>query len=217
MTGYSLVNVLGGLLIVTSMLVVLSKTPRRGAFLYALQSLVIVALFVVLGMTTGSSELFTWSVTGFVTKVIVAPGVILFALKKLGDGGAGLEPKLSAVKIIVIIAIEVFLCFFAVQGVELPTAADVKPALAISLAHFFVGLTCIVTQRNIVKQIFGYCLMENGSSVTLALLAPQAPELVEVGVSTDAFLAVIIMAVMAVRIYRHAHTLDADDLMELKG
>ena len=86
-----------------------------------------------------------------------------------------------------------------------------------TLAHFFIGLTCIVTQRNIVKQIFGYCLMENGSHVTLALLAPEAPELVEVGIATDAFFAVIIMAVVAVRIYRTAHTLDADDLMELKG
>lgn len=217
MTGYSLVNILGGLLIVTSMLVVLAKTPRRGAYLYAVQSLVIVALFVALGVTTGSTELYKWSVTALITKVIVAPGIILFALKKLGDGGVGLESKLSPVKIIVVIAIEVFLCFVVVQGITLPTAAEVKPALAISLAHFFVGLTCIVTQRNIVKQIFGYCLMENGSSVTLALLAPQAPELVEIGVSTDAFFAVLIMAVMVVRIYKHAHTLDADDLMELKG
>lgn len=217
MFSYSLVNVLGGLLIVTSMLVCLAKTPRRGAYLYALQSLVIVALFVTLGVVTASDELFTWSVTAFITKVIVAPGIVLLALRKLGDGGEGLEPKLSAVKIIVLIAIEVFLCFAVVQGVQLPTAAEVKPALAISLAHFFVGLTCIVTQRNIVKQIFGYCLMENGSSVTLALLAPAAPELVEVGVTTDAFLAVLIMAIMAVRIYRHAHTLDADDLTELKG
>lgn len=217
MSGFDIVNALGGLLIVTSMLVVVAKTPKKGAYLYALQSLVIVALFIVLGVVTASEELFKWAGTALLTKVIIAPAIILFTLKKLGTDGADLEPKLSAVKIIIIIAIEVFLCFVVVQGVQLPTAADVKPALAISLAHFFVGLTCIVTQRNIVKQIFGYCLMENGSSVTLALLAPQAPELVEVGVSTDAFFAVLIMAVMVWRIYKHAHTLDADDLMELKG
>ncbi len=217
MTGYSLVNILGGLLIVTSMLVVLAKTPRRAAYLYAAQSLVIVSMFVALGATTGSEELFTWAGTAFVTKVLIVPGIILFTVRKMGDAGAGLEPKLSAVKTIVVIAIEVFLCFVVVQGVQLPMAEEVKPALAISLAHFFIGLTCIVTQRNIVKQIFGYCLMENGSHVTLALLAPQAPELVEVGIATDAFFAVIIMAIMALRIYHTAHTLDADDLMELKG
>lgn len=217
MTGYTLVNILGGLLIVTSMLVVLSKTPTRAAYVYAVQSLVLVTLFVALGTVTGSSELYTWAGTAFVTKVLVVPGIILYACKKMGDAGAGLSPKLTPVKSIAIIAVEVFLCFVVVQGVTLPTAVEVKPALAISLAHFFIGLTCIVTQRNIVKQIFGYCLMENGSHVTLALLAPEAPELVEVGIATDAFFAVIIMAVVAVRIYRTAHTLDADDLMELKG
>ncbi|WP_080797277.1 hydrogenase 4 membrane subunit [Arabiibacter massiliensis] len=217
MTGFSIINILGGLLVVTSMLVVLARAPKRAAYLYAVQSLVIVALFAALGSVTGSSELFTWAGTAFVTKVLVVPGIILFTVKKLGDAGAGLESRLSPVKTIVVIAVEVYLCFVVAQGVELPIVAEVKPALAISLAHFFIGLTCIVTQRNIVKQIFGYCLMENGSHVTLALLAPQAPELVEVGIATDAFFAVIIMAIMVVRIYRNARTLDADDLMELKG
>lgn len=217
MAGFALVNMLGGALILTSLLVVLSRTPRRAAYLYAVQSLVLISLFVALGAATGSTELYTWAVTGFITKVLVVPAVILYACKKMGDAGADLAPRLTPVKAIAIIAAEVFVCFVVVQGVELPTAAEVKPALAISLAHFFIGLTCIVTQRNIVKQIFGYCLMENGSHVTLALLAPQAPELVEVGIATDAFFAVIIMAVVAMRIYRYAHTLDAEELMELKG
>lgn len=217
MDGYTLVNILGGALIVTSMIVVLSKTPRQAACWYAAQSAVLVGLFVALGATTGSTELFTWAGTAFVTKVVVVPGIILYVSKKMGDGGAGLAPKLTPTKSIVLIALEVLVCYVVVQGIELPTAESVKPALAISLAHFFIGLTCIVTQRNIVKQIFGYCLMENGSHVTLALLAPQAPELVEVGVATDAFFAVIIMSVVALRIWRTARTLDADNLMELKG
>ena len=118
---------------------------------------------------------------------------------------------------IVLVAIELLVCFIAVMGIQLPTAAEVKPALAVSLAHFFIGLTCIITQRNILKQMFGYCLMENGSHVTLALLAPQAPELVEVGIATDAIFAIIIMAIVAMRIYTCTHTLNADELSELKG
>lgn len=95
MTGYTLVNILGGLLIVTSMLVVLSKTPTRAAYVYAVQSLVLVTLFVALGTVTGSSELYTWAGTAFVTKVLVVPGIILYACKKMGDAGAGLSPKLT--------------------------------------------------------------------------------------------------------------------------
>ena len=217
MTGYTVVNVLGGCLIITSMLVLLSKTPRKGAKLYALQSLVLVGIFLALATTTGSTDLYEWSATAFVTKVLVVPGVLLYAAKKIGASDVEIEAKITPATAIVLVAVEVFVCFMVIGSIQLPTAAEVKPALAISLAHFFIGITCIVTQRNIFKQIFGYCLMENGSHVTLALLAPQAPGLVETGVATDAFLAVIIMVIVAVRIYRVAHTLDADDLMELKG
>ena len=218
MFGYPLVNVLGNCLIISSMLVVLARTGRAAAWLYSLQSLVLVAVLASLGVVTGSTELFTWSATAFATKVVLVPAILLFTLKKIGDDArTDLPPKLNPMKSVALVAVEVFVCFVAVSGIDLPTAAEVRPTLAVSLAHFFIGLTCIVIQRSIFKQIFGYCLMENGSHVTLALLAPQAPELVEIGVATDAIFAVIILAVLVWRMARYARTLDADDLCELKG
>ncbi|NBI31464.1 hydrogenase 4 membrane subunit [Enterorhabdus sp. P55] len=218
MFGYPLVNVLGACLIITSMMVVLARAGRTAAWLYSLQSLVLVGVLASLGFVTGSGELFTWSATAFATKVVLVPAILLYALKKIGDDAqADLPPKLNPMKSVALVAVEVFVCFVAVSGIDLLTAAEVKPTLAVSLAHFFIGLTCIVTQRSIFKQIFGYCLMENGSHVSLALLAPEAPELVEIGVATDAIFAVIILAVLVVRMARYAHTLDADDLCELKG
>ncbi len=68
-------------------------------------------------------------------------------------------------------ALIVLLCAFVVQPVKLPMATGLKPALAVALGHFLLGLLCIVSQRNILRQIFGYCLMENGSHLVLALLA----------------------------------------------
>ena len=218
MFGYPLVNVLGACLIITSMLVVLARTGRAAAWLYSLQSLVLVAVLASLGAVTGSTELFTWSATAFATKVVLVPAILLFTLKKIGDEArTDLPPKLNPMKSVALVAVEVFVCFVAVSGIDLPTAAEVRPTLAVSLAHFFIGLTCIVIQRSIFKQIFGYCLMENGSHVTLALLAPQAPELVEIGVATDAIFAVIILAVLVWRMARYTSTIDADDLCELKG
>jgi len=213
-----LVNVLTGLLIVTSLAVVLTRSVRAAAGLYALQSLVIVGIFVCLGFANGSQELFVWAGTSFITKVVMVPGMILFALKKLGYKDAQ-NPVggVRAVVTITVTAFEVLICYLLIQGIELPAAAQVKLPLAISLAHFFIGLTCIVSQRNIFKQIFGYCLMENGSHITLALLASDASGLVEIGVTTDAILAVLIMMLVASRIFRTIGTADANDLTNLKG
>lgn len=218
MFSYSLVNVLGACLIITSMMVVLARTGRAAAKLYAVQSLVLVSLLFTLGCASGSTELFMWSASALVTKVILVPAILLYTLKKIGnDAMVDLPCMVAPMKCVALVAVEVFVCFVATSGIDLPTADAVGPTLAVSLAHFFIGLTCIVIQRSIFKQIFGYCLMENGSHVTLALLAPQAPELVEIGIATDAIFAVIILSVMVLRIARNVHSLSADDLCELKG
>ena len=217
MTGFDIANMLGALLIITSVLVLLAKSPKKAAGFYSVQSLILVGIFLALATATGSHELTTWAGTAFVMKVILVPAMVMFACKKMGDAGADLSPKVGAAKLLVIIAIEILVCFVAVHGIQLPTAQAAMPLLAISAAHFFIGLTCIASQRNIVKQIFGYCLMENGAHLTLALLAPKAPELVEIGITTDAFFAVIIMLVVVSQIYKETKSLDADDLTELKG
>ena len=100
---------------------------------------------------------------------------------------------------------------------KLPMATGLKPALAVALGHFLLGLLCIVSQRNILRQIFGYCLMENGSHLVLALLAWRAPELVEIGIATDAIFAVIVMVLLARKIWRTHGTLDVNNLTALKG
>lgn len=217
-TGFLIVNLLGCVLVITSTLVVLARKLRAAAYMYALQSFVIVAMFATLGATTGSTELYMWAVSAFITKVLLVPGIMLYTIKKIGeDADVELPSKLSPVGCVLLVIAEVVVCYLAVMGISLPTAAAVHPALAISLAHFAIGLTCIVSQRNIMKQIFGYCLMENGSHVTLALLAPNAPGLVETGIATDAVFAVVIMVLIACKIHRVNQTLDAHDLMNLRG
>lgn len=216
--GYQLVNLLGGLLIVTSTMVVICKSLRNSIRWYAVQSLVLVGVLATLGITTGAGELITWAVSAFVTKVVAVPLILRYAYRKMGEpSDSSVARSVKPAWTICLIAVEVAICFAVVTQIKLPTAEVATPALAISFAHFFVGLSCIITQRNIMKQIFGYCLMENGSHVTLALLAPTAPEIVETGIATDAIFAVIIMSVVVLKIWKKYRSLDSHDLSELKG
>ncbi|MBB5046230.1 hydrogenase-4 component E [Rhodopseudomonas rhenobacensis] len=217
MSGLQIVNGLAGLLIVTSLLVVVARKPSQSAKFYALQSLVLVAVFVALGSATNAPQLYVWAAVAFVTKVVLVPVIMARSFGRLSDERLGSGERISPAVTVLLAAVVVLLCTLIISGVTLPAAAGIKPALAISLAHFFFGLACIVTQRNILKQVFGYCLMENGSHLTLALLAGSAPELVEIGITTDAVFAVVIMVILATQINRKLATLDADQLTTLKG
>ncbi len=216
MTGSMIVNNLAGLMMITSLLVIGAKKPVASCWFYALQSLVLVAIFGTLSQTLHAPELAMWAGTAFVTKVILVPLIMGYAFRKLSDPSAN-GGVIGPAWLMLAAAVIVVLCWFVVEPIKLPIATDLKPALAVSLGHFMLGLLCIVTQRNILKQAFGYCLMENGSHLTLALLAYKAPELVEIGIATDAIFAVIIMAVLARKIYRTLNTLNVDQLTALKG
>lgn len=216
MTGTLLVNNLAGLMMVTSLLVIGAKHPRSACWCYALQSLVLVLIFFTLSRTLESEQLLMWSVSALLTKVILVPLIMGFALRKLADPKADVS-LIGPVQLMLAAAVIVVLCWYVVRPVTLPLLQDLKPALAVALGHFLLGLLCIVTQRNILKQVFGYCLMENGSHLVLALLAHKAPELVEIGIATDAIFAVIVMVLLVRKIWRTLGTLDVDQLTALKG
>lgn len=210
-----MINVLASLLIITSLCVIMAKTAKKSALCYGLQSLVLVVLFVYLAFEMQAHELYMWSISAFITKVLLVPGILIFSLRKIDESQT--PAGMNVAWLIPITSIIVCLCYFVVIPVNLPLVEHLKPALSVSLSHFLLGLVCIVSQRNIVKQVFGYCLMENGAHLTLALLANNAPELVEIGIAIDAIFAVIIMVVLVNKIYRTFNTVDAKQLMSLKG
>lgn len=90
--GYSIVNILGGLLIVTSTMVVVSKNIKHAINWYAVQSLVLVGLLATLGVTTGAQELLMWAGSAFITKVVLVPYILNRAYKKMGRAERRIAP-----------------------------------------------------------------------------------------------------------------------------
>jgi hydrogenase-4 component E len=216
MSSVALVNSLTGLLILTSLLVIEAKRPRWSALMYSLQSTVLVSIFVVLAYFTRTQQLYLWAASAFLTKVVLVPWILYVTLSRVGDPEKP-RNRISVTLSLVLAAIAVTVSFIVVNQIRLKAAEPFKPALAISLAHFFFGELCIMSQRNLFKQLLGFCLMENGSHLTLALLAFNAPELVEIGIATDAVFGVVIMVILGYQIYRSLNTLDTSDLSTLKG
>lgn len=216
MSNVTMVNSLTGLLILTSLLVIEVKRPRWSALMYSLQSSVLVGIFLVLAYATGAEQLYLWAGSAFITKVVLVPWILYRVLTRVGDPE---KPRnvMGTTLSFLLAAVALTVSFIVVNQIQLKAAEPFKPALAVSMAHFFFGELCILTQRNLFKQVLGFCLMENGSHLTLALLAYNAPELVEIGIATDAVFGVIIMVVLGYQIYQTLGTLDTSDLSTLKG
>lgn len=203
------------LLLVTSLLVVEARRLRTAAYMYAIQSLVLASIFLALAVVMDAEPLYIWSLTALLTKVILVPYLLLRTVRFIGE--EEIEGTFSTPVSTTIAALLVALSFGVVGVVQEYAILQVKVALAVSIAHFLLGLLAILTQKHALKQILGFCLMENGSHLTLALTAYNAPETVEMGILTDAVFAVVIMTILARRLHKGFGTLNSDRYTLLKG
>ncbi|MDK7225014.1 hydrogenase 4 membrane subunit, partial [Proteus mirabilis] len=91
MTGALIVNNLAGLMMITSLLVIGARKPIASCWFYALQSFVLVMIFVTLANTLDAHQLTLWAITAFFTKVLLVPLILGFAFRKLSDPSANIS------------------------------------------------------------------------------------------------------------------------------
>lgn len=98
--------------------------------------------------------------------------------------------------------------------VELNPAPAAR-ALPVGLAVVLIGFFVLVTRRRALAQIVGFLLLDNGITATAFLAASGVPLIVELGVSFDVLLAVLVLQLLTVRVRDVFGTTDIDDLREL--
>jgi NADH:ubiquinone oxidoreductase subunit K len=93
---------------------------------------------------------------------------------------------------------------------------------SLSIVLFFVGLFCLLTRRNVIKQVIGLKIMLQGVTMSLihaAQMRGDTPFGEMMVVSALVVEAVVIAVALAliVNIFRHYPSGDIDDLSRLRG
>ena len=212
-----IIDIVAVLMMITSFAVFGLRQYRHSITAYAVQTLLLVIIFLALHVKYGSHELLVWAITAFVIKVVCVPLFLFRLVKKLGVvvedepvGGFFISPvvALSFSLAIAMMFYKVFIHFSLFK--------DVLPLYAASFI-FMMGIFGFVLRNSFIKQILSYCLFENGIHLSLALMAYTSHELVEVGILTDAIFAVVIMGILAKRFYAAYGSLDTSKAVNLRG
>lgn len=213
----NIIDIIAILMMITSFAVFGLRQYRHSILTYALQTFLLVSIFLALYFKYGTHELLIWAMTAFVIKVVFVPLYLLRLVKKLGVvvedepvGGFFISPvvALSFSLAISMMLYKVFIHFSLFQ--------DVLPLFAASFI-FMMGIFGFILRNSFIKQILSYCLFENGIHLSLALMAYSSHELVEIGILTDAIFAVVIMSVLAKRYYAVFESLDTSKATNLRG
>ena len=164
-----------------------------------------------------AEQLKTWAIVAFFTKVIFVPAILFWLVKKLDVvsedepvGGFFVSPVIAmGFSLALSMSIHpIFLKFSLIKEEIMLIAAGTV---------FMMGIFGFMLRNSFVKQILAYCLFENGIHLSLALMAYNSHELVELGILTDAIFAVIIMSVLAIRFYKAYDSLDTSKASNLRG
>ena len=210
-------DILAICMIVTSLAVFGLRSLKLSIIAYAIETLLLVSIFFLLSEKFNAEQLKTWAIVAFFTKVLFVPGILFWLIKKLGVvsedepvGGFFVSPVIAmGFSLALSMSIHpIFLKFSLIKEEIMLIAAGTV---------FMMGIFGFMLRNSFVKQILAYCLFENGIHLSLALMAYNSHELVELGILTDAIFAVIIMSILAIRFYKAYDSLDTSKASNLRG
>lgn len=220
MTGPSLfvggANTIAVLALLIEFMMLRASLLRTQVHLYALQSLVVSALAVVLAADGGGTDLYVLAALSFALKVVIVPYLVGRLLR-----GAEVQiasPSTVAVPTAVLLALVVAgFGFFTIGHVDLPTGALPGAALSTSFAIVLVSFVLMIVRSDVVSQAIGFFSLENGVSMASLVVAAGLPLILEVAFLFDLLVAVLVFGVLMRLHHRRSRTLSTEHLTTLRG
>ena len=175
-------DILAICMIVTSLAVFGLRSLKLSIIAYAIETLLLVSIFFLLSEKFNAEQLKTWAIVAFFTKVLFVPGILFWLIKKLGVvsedepvGGFFVSPVIAmGFSLALSMSIHpIFLKFSLIKEEIMLIAAGTV---------FMMGIFGFMLRNSFIKQILAYCLFENGIHLSLALMADNSHELVELGI-----------------------------------
>jgi hydrogenase-4 component E len=189
---------------------------RSQVRLYAMQSLTVSVLAVVVAAARGVPELYVLAALSFALKVIVVPWVVLRLLRQAGAEIAGSGRLGVTSEVLLAIGVAAF-GFFATGALHIQSTSLPGAALAVSVAIVLVAFVLMVVRDDVVSQAIGFFSLENGVSLASLVVAAGLPLILEVAFLFDLLVAVVVFAVLMRVHHDQRSSLSTSGLTDLRG
>jgi hydrogenase-4 component E len=215
-TAYAeLLNLICGGLLLSSVLMVWRRELAAIVRLLVAQGLLLAALAALLGVRVASVELVAVAAGVLVLKAVVLPAVLRRVLREAG-GAREAEPLVNVAASLLAAALLTLLAYAISRPLVALAPSPASHAIPVGLAVVFLGFFVLVTRRGAVSQVAGFLLLDNGIAAVAFLATAGVPLIVELGVSLDLLLVVLVLQVLTARMRLKFGSTDLDELRELR-
>ena len=181
----------------------------------AVQAFALGSVALLLGVRDGDAGLIATAVV-----VVLVKGVVIPALLGRAGGGDVLDretrPLINVPAGLVASAVLILVAFLATRGIGRFVGTRAGALVPVGVATLLVGFLVLVTRRRPVLQIVGLLMVDNGIALVAFLSTAGVPFLIELGVSLDVLLGVIVLMVLTRRLRSEFGNVDLDELQDLR-
>jgi hydrogenase-4 component E len=211
-----LVGLCAAVLLLCGVLLVWRRSLPGQIRLLGVQGWALGALVAVLGLESGESELLVVAFLVTVLKGVVLPRVLTRATVT-GQGPLREEiPLVNTTASLIMVGLLTTLAYLVSRPLQTLGSTPPVAAVPVGVAMTLFGFLLVCTRRHAVSQLIGFLLLDNGIGTVAFLTAGGIPLVVELGVSLDVLLIVLILQVLTNRIRAEFGDADLDDLTELR-
>jgi hydrogenase-4 component E len=189
---------------------------RSQVRLYALQSLLVATLAVVVAAVRDIPELYALAALSILLKVVIVPRFVLRLLRDAEAEIAGSGALGAASTALIGLGTAAF-AVFAFGALDISSPVLPKTALAISAAVILVSFVLMIVRGDVVSQTVGFFSLENGVSLASLVVAAGLPLILEVAFLFDLLVAVMVFGILMRVHHARSGSLTTAQLTRLRG
>ena len=126
------------------------------------------------------------------------------------------RPLVNVPASLVVAAALIVLAFLTTRGLGRFVARPRGALVPVGVATLLIGFFVLITRRLPVFQIVGLLMVDNGIALVAFLSTAGVPFLIELGVSLDVLLGIVVLMVLTRRLRSEFGNVDLDALRELR-
>ena len=204
-----------GLLLVTAILQVWRQSLSASIRVLAVQGAALGGMVAALGIEHGDAEVLFVAVLVLAMKAVAIP----WALSRTAAATGAVREEAPLVNPTAALLAATALTVLAyVAGLPIVAVAEgpAASAVPVGLALVLIGFLVLLTRRSALSQLIGFVVLDNGIATTAFLTSGGVPFVVELGVTLDVLLVVLILRVLTSRLQTAHGGIDLDELTELR-
>jgi hydrogenase-4 component E len=213
-TDAELLDLAAGLFLLAAVAILWRRDVRAQTTWLTAQGAALAAIAVILGADQSHPELYAIAAGVGLLRAAVLPALVRRAIAARAEDRET-APLINVGASLLSAAALVLLAYAVTQPLVRLEATPAARALPVGLAVVLIGLLMLVTRRKALSQIVGFLLLDNGITAIAFLAAAGVPILVELGVSFDLLLVVLVLRVLTARLRAAFGSADLDELREL--